>query len=74
MQVKKLHSWNLSYSQAIALQKRFACEVEFAALKERPKLIAGLVLAPFYLLQQLRFFFKIKNTSSIAVHYWFDYL
>jgi len=42
MKTKDLHSWNLSYSQAIALQKRFACEVQFTPLKKPPKLIAGL--------------------------------
>ncbi|MHC4394711.1 MAG: endonuclease V [Planctomycetota bacterium] len=40
--MKKLHSWNLSYSQAIALQKRLACEVQFIPLKNPPTLIAGL--------------------------------
>jgi deoxyribonuclease V len=42
MQTKDLHSWNLSYPQAMALQKRFACEVQFTPLKNPPKLIAGL--------------------------------
>jgi len=40
--VKKLHSWNLSYSQAAALQKRLAPKVQFSALRGQPKLIAGL--------------------------------
>ena len=42
MQIKKLHSWNLSYSQAAELQKRLACKVQFRPLKKPPKLIAGL--------------------------------
>jgi len=42
MQTKNLHDWNLSYSQAIALQKRLACEVQFTPIKKPPKLIAGL--------------------------------
>ncbi len=42
MQTKNLHSWNLSYSQAIDLQKDLACNVQFTAIKESPKLIAGL--------------------------------
>jgi len=42
MQTKNLHSWNLSYSQAIDLQKRLASKVQFAPLKKPPKLIAGL--------------------------------
>jgi deoxyribonuclease V len=42
MQIKDLHSWNLSYSEAIDLQKRLACEVQFTPMKEPPKLIAGL--------------------------------
>ena len=42
MQIKKLHSWNLSYSQAADLQKNLACKVQFSPLKKPPKLIAGL--------------------------------
>jgi len=42
METKKLHSWNLSYSQAVDLQKRLACKVLFNPLKKPPKLIAGL--------------------------------
>ena len=40
--MKRLHNWNLSYSQAIELQKRLASEVQFAPIKEPPRLIAGL--------------------------------
>ena len=42
MQTKNLHGWNLSYSQAIELQKRLAPKVQFTPLKKPPKLIAGL--------------------------------
>ena len=42
METKKLHSWNLSYSQAVDLQKNLACKVQFNPLKKPPKLIAGL--------------------------------
>lgn len=42
MEIKKLHSWNLSYSQAVGLQKNLACKVQFKPLKKPPKLIAGL--------------------------------
>jgi len=42
MQTKNLHSWNLSYSQAVALQKSLACKVQFTPLKNPPKLIAGI--------------------------------
>jgi len=40
--MKRLHSWNLSCSEAIALQKRLASEVQFTPIKKPPKLIAGL--------------------------------
>ena len=42
MRTKILHSWNLSYSEAIELQKRLAGQVQFTPLKKRPKLIAGI--------------------------------
>ncbi len=42
MQIKKLHSWNLSYSQAITLQKDLAPKVQVIELKNQPKIIAGL--------------------------------
>jgi deoxyribonuclease V len=42
VQTKKLHSWNLSYSQAIALQKQLAQQVQQIELKTRPKTVAGL--------------------------------
>jgi len=42
MQIKKLHTWNLSYSQAIALQKQLAQQVQQTELKTKPKTIAGL--------------------------------
>jgi deoxyribonuclease V len=42
MQIKKLHDWNLSYSQAMALQKQLAQQVQQTELKTKPKTIAGL--------------------------------
>jgi deoxyribonuclease V len=40
--MKKLHSWNLSYSQARDCQKVLASKVLFTPLKKRPKFIAGI--------------------------------
>ena len=37
-----LHNWNISYKQAIDLQKRLACNVQFTPIKKLPRLIAGL--------------------------------
>jgi deoxyribonuclease V len=42
MQMRKLHSWNLSYSEAIELQKRLAPQVQLTPLKNKAKLIAGI--------------------------------
>jgi len=42
METKKLHSWNLSYSQARECQKNLASKVQFTPLKKQPKLIAGI--------------------------------
>jgi deoxyribonuclease V len=42
MQIKKLHNWNLSYSQAIALQKSLSEKVQLIELKNQPKIIAGI--------------------------------
>jgi len=42
VQTKDLHSWDLSYSQAVELQKRLACKVRFTPLKSTPELIAGI--------------------------------
>jgi len=42
MQTKDLHSWNLSYSQAVALQKQLSEKVQLIQLKNRPKTVAGL--------------------------------
>ena len=40
--MKKLHSWNLSYSQARECQKGLASKVRFTPLKKPPVLIAGI--------------------------------
>ena len=42
MKIKKLHNWNLSYSQAIALQKSLSRKVQMMELKTQPKTIAGI--------------------------------
>jgi deoxyribonuclease V len=42
VQTKRLHGWNLSYAEAINVQKSLACKVEFCPLQKTPKLIAGL--------------------------------
>jgi len=42
MKIKRLHSWDLSYKGAVALQKEFAGKVRFTPLERQPKLIAGL--------------------------------
>ncbi len=42
MQTKMLHSWNLSYSQAIALQKHLSEKVQLVQLGNQPKTIAGI--------------------------------
>ena len=42
MQVRDLHSWNMSYTKAARLQKRLAGKVRFVPLKKQPKLIAGI--------------------------------
>jgi deoxyribonuclease V len=42
MQTKKLHNWELSYPQAIALQKELSGKVQLVELKNPPKTIAGL--------------------------------
>ena len=42
MRLKNLHSWRLSYKEAIELQRKLAGWVRFIPLKEKPKLVAGL--------------------------------
>jgi deoxyribonuclease V len=42
MEIKKLHNWNLSYSQAIALQKQLSEKVQLIKLENQPKTIAGI--------------------------------
>jgi len=42
MHTRKLHSWDISYSQAIALQKQLAQQVQQIELRSKPKTIAGL--------------------------------
>ena len=42
MQTKQLHNWNLTYSEAISLQKKLAEKVKQIKIKNQPKIIAGL--------------------------------
>jgi deoxyribonuclease V len=42
MKIKSLHNWNLSYSEAISLQKELASRVNFQKIRTKPKTIAGL--------------------------------
>jgi len=42
MSMALLHNWELSYKQAIDLQKQLALRVRFASLREEPTLIVGL--------------------------------
>ena len=42
MQTKKLHNWDLSYPQAIALQKQLSEKVQLVELKNPPKTVAGI--------------------------------
>lgn len=42
MHIKKLHNWNLSYSQAIALQKQLSEKVQQTRLRNKPQTIAGI--------------------------------
>ncbi|MHC4692893.1 MAG: deoxyribonuclease V [Planctomycetota bacterium] len=42
MQIRDLHRWNLSYSQARDCQRALAYRVRFISLKKQPILIAGL--------------------------------
>ncbi len=42
MQTKKLHNWDLSYQQAIALQKELCEKVQLVGLKNPPKTVAGI--------------------------------
>jgi deoxyribonuclease V len=40
--MKKLHSWNLSYSRAREVQAELSGKVQFTPLKKSPKLVAGI--------------------------------
>lgn len=42
VQMKKLHNWDLSYSQARELQVRLASKVQFTPFKGMPELVAGI--------------------------------
>lgn len=40
--MKKLHNWNLSFKQAVALQRHLACKLQFSPVKSPPRLVAGM--------------------------------
>jgi deoxyribonuclease V len=42
MKARNLHEWDLSCKEAIEIQRQLASQVRFAAMKKRPKIIAGL--------------------------------
>jgi len=42
MKIRKLHKWNLTYKEAVQLQRQLASRVQFSAIKKNPKIIAGL--------------------------------
>jgi len=42
MKAKNLHEWNLSYKEAIEIQRQLASQVRFTAIKRKPGIVAGL--------------------------------
>jgi len=80
--MKKLHSWNLSYSRAREVQADLACKVEFTRLKKSPKLIAGIdcafsrdgerILAMVVVLQPPQF--ELAETVSASRKVTFPYI
>jgi deoxyribonuclease V len=42
MKTRKLHEWDLSYKEAIELQRQLASLVSFTAINRKPRIIAGL--------------------------------
>ena len=38
----KLHEWDLSYKEAIEIQRRLASQFRFIAMKKKPTIVAGL--------------------------------
>ncbi|MGA2070693.1 MAG: deoxyribonuclease V [Sedimentisphaerales bacterium] len=42
METRKLHEWDLSYKEAIEIQRQLASQVRFTAMKKTPMIIAGL--------------------------------
>jgi deoxyribonuclease V len=82
MQIKKLHRWNLTYSQAIELQKRLAGQVKHTKLKKQPKSVAGLdcafskngknIIAAVVVLQLPEF--EIMETTNATKKVTFPYI
>lgn len=42
MKAGKLHDWNISYKEAIEIQRQLASQVRFTAIKKKPLIVAGL--------------------------------
>jgi len=70
MQIKKLHNWNLSYSQAMTLQKDLASKVQFTPIEKPPKLIAGLDCALSKNGQQIVAAAVVLRVSDVAKGLW----
>ena len=80
--MKKLHSWNLSYSRARELQTELSGKVKFTPLKKKPQLVAGLdcafsrdgerIVAAVVLLRLPQF--EIAETVSASKKVTFPYI
>jgi len=80
--MKNLHNWNLSVTEAIALQKRLAGRVRLAPVKKTPKLVAGLdcafskngreIIAVAIVLKLPRF--EIVETATVVQKVIFPYI
>ncbi len=80
--MKKLHGWNLSYSQAREVQSSLACQVQFVPLSGSPELVAGIdcafskdgerILAAVVVLRLPGF--KVVETTSAARKVTFPYI
>jgi deoxyribonuclease V len=42
MKTRKLHEWDLSYKEAIEIQRKLASQVQFTTIRKKPRIIAGL--------------------------------
>ena len=82
MKMRKLHRWNLSYARARQLQAELAGEVQFAAIRRRPEVVAGLdcafskdgrrIVAAVVVLQLPSF--EVLETASVVRKVAFPYI